>query len=518
MTQTKPASAYVSEVDYPAGFYANQAPVHLSYVCALNGVRGPDPARPYRYCELGAGAGKTLAVLAASNPGSEFVGIDINPAHVATAQAMADAGGVTNASFITADVAGPEVEPLPEFDFITMHGLYGWVSDSVRRAIRRFIDAKLRPGGLVYVTYNTLPGWGAAGQMRRYFQDRSRQLDGEVTSKVVRILDELDMVRREGAPFFQANPSAAEVLKRMRDADPRYVTHEFLGPDWQALPFADVQAEMAEIGLAFAADAQIAQNLLALVLPGALAEHVRRQDGRLSQEMTKDFLANRFFRSDVYVRPSTQGVGTEEREVLSGVLLGLEKTPRELPEAVSLSDRKVTPDGETAARLKDLLAFEPMTMAEIRSHPDLSPGDPTELLNTVTLLTAGRQLLPFVRRAVADRAPPTGKIHCRPLLNRRLLDVVDRPGNSVVLASPVAGTGISIAPLEACLLLALETDDPVSAAADQLDRRGMQLKEGGHIITDAATTRAAIAQILPNFISGKLPKLVSLGIVEAGAG
>lgn len=514
MTERNPSSAYVSEVDYPAGYYANQAPVQLAYVCALNGIRAPDPAGPYRYCELGAGVGKTLAVLAASNPDSEFVGIDINPVHVAAAQAMADAGVVTNARFLAADVAGPEVEALPEFDFITMHGLYGWVSDAVRQAIRRFVEAKLRPGGLVYVTYNTLPGWGAAGQMRRYFQDRSRQLDGEVTTKVVRILDELEGLRRQGAPFFQANPTAAEVLERMRGADPRYVTHEFLGPDWQALPFADVQTEMAEIGLAYAADAQIAENLLELVLSDALAEHVRRQDGRLSREMTKDFLCNRFFRSDVYVRPSgtETGVGTEAD--LSGLLFGLEKSPRELSGTIELPDRKVTPGGDLAGRLKDVLATGPIAATDVLAHPDLSTAKPEAVLEMLKLLSAGRQLLPFARRADTGIMPPPERIRCRPPLNRALLDAVEQPGKSVVLASPIVGAGISIAPLEACLLLALETGDPVSEAADQLGRRGLRLNEGGRVVTDASAAREAIAQILPSFVSGKLPILIALGIAE----
>ncbi len=517
MTAAKEPSAYVSEVDYPAGFYANQAPVHLSYVCALNGIKGPNPAGPYRYCELGAGAGKTLAVLAASNPESEFLGIDINPVHVAAAQTLVRSGGVRNAKFIVADVAGPGIESLAEFDFITMHGLYGWVSESVRQAIRRFIDAKLRPGGLVYVTYNTLPGWGSAGQMRRYFQDRARQLDGEITDKVVRILDELEMLRREGAPFFQANPNAAEVLERMRGADPRYVTHEFLGPDWQAIPFADVQAEMAQIGLAFAADAQIVENLLDVVLPGRLAEHVRRQESRLSQEMAKDFISNRFFRSDVYVRPSDSADGIDDSGALSDVLLGLEKTPQELSATVELADRTITLAGKSAERLKELLAIEPAGVADILSHPEVSSGGATDRLNTVKLLTAGRQLIPFARQTVAQEGPLPEKILCRPPLNRMLLEAEGRPGNSVVLASPVAGTGISIAPLEACLLLALETDDPVSAAAEQLTRRGLQLNEGGRVLTDLQETRAALAQILPAFISGKLPKLISLEIVEASA-
>ncbi len=514
MTDEREASAYVSEVDYPAGFYANQAPVHLSYVSALNGVRGPDPDSAYRYCELGAGAGKTLAVLAAANPQAEFVGIDINPVHVARAEALAADGGVDNAKFLTADVAGPDMDALPEFDFITMHGLYGWVSDAVRAGIRRFIEAKLRPGGLVYVTYNTLPGWGGAGQMRRYFQDRAGRMEGEITAKVTRILDELEMLRREGAPFFQANPSAAEVLERMRAADPRYVTHEFLGPDWQALPFADVQSEMAEIGLDFAADAQIVENLLDHVLPGPLVEHVRRQDGRVAQEMAKDFAGNRFFRSDVYVRPDPGRGGDDDP--LSDVLLGLEKSPQELPETIDLPDRQVTLTGDRPGLLKDLLAYRAMSVAEILAHPDLADGGAAGLLDMAKLMTAGRRLLPVARRGVDQPGTPEGPIRTCPPLNRKLLDAVNQPGAAVVLASPAAGTGISIAPLEACLLLALESDDPVAAAADQLSRRGLQLNEGGRVITDPDATRNAIGQILPSFVAGKLPKLVSLGVVDSG--
>ncbi len=513
MSDERESSAYVSEVDYPAGFFPNQGPVHLTYVAALNGVRGPDPDGPYRYCELGSGAGKTLAILAAANPQAEFVGIDINPNHVAAAQAMAADGAVGNARFLVADVAGPDMESLPEFDFITMHGLYGWVSDGVRRAIRRFIAAKLRPGGLVYVTYNTLPGWGAAGQMRRYFQDRAGQLEGEITAKVAQILDELEMLRREGAPFFQANASAVDVLERLRGADPRYVAHEFLGPDWDAMAFADVQADMAEAGLTFAADAQIIENLLDHLLPGPLVEHVRRQDGRLAQEMAKDFAGNRYFRSDVYVRPADDGA-RNGGEPLSDVLLGLEKTPQELSDTIDLQDRQVTLTGDRPARLKDMLAYRALSVAEIAADPDFSGGASGGISDMVKLMTAGRQILPFARRGGAGAAPPDGPIRICPPLNRRLLEAVDLPGGAVVLAAPAAGTGISVSPLEACLMLALETDDPVADAAEQLRRRGMQLNEGGRVISDAAGTRSAIEQILPAFVSGKVPKLISLGVAE----
>ena len=58
----------LGSIDYPAGFYHQLAPVHLNYICALNGVRGPNLSAPFNYCELRCGAGETTNVLAAANP------------------------------------------------------------------------------------------------------------------------------------------------------------------------------------------------------------------------------------------------------------------------------------------------------------------------------------------------------------------------------------------------------------------------------------------------------------------
>ena len=98
--------------------------------------------------------------------------------------------------------------------------------------------------------------------------------------------------------------------------------------------------------------------------------------------------------------------------------------------------------------------------------------------------------------------------------NRTLLDSVSAPDAAVVLVSPTAGTGIRLSPLEACLLLALTSDDPVTDAAERLARLGLQLSEGGRPVADPAVARSAIASIVPAFRSGKMPKLISLGIAE----
>jgi SAM-dependent methyltransferase len=48
---------------------------------------------------------------------------------------------------------------LPQFDIIALHGVWSWVSAANRAMVKQIIRQRLRPGGIVYVSYNCLPGW-----------------------------------------------------------------------------------------------------------------------------------------------------------------------------------------------------------------------------------------------------------------------------------------------------------------------------------------------------------------------
>ena len=507
-----PSSSYVTEVDYPAGFSPNQAPVHLGYVCALNGVKGPDPAGAYRYCEIGCGTGKTVNVLAAANPDAEFLGIDINPRHIDEALTLARGGELSNARFLAADIAGPEVGDLPTFDFITLHGVYAWVAPAVRRAIRDFIAEKLSPGGVVYLSYNALPGWGGIAQMQRYFHERAARSDGEPVEVAKVILDELETLREKKAPFFLVNPSAGAVLEQIRKQDLRYVVHEFLAGDWCPMAFADVAGAMAAAGLAYVGDAQIIENFVDHAVPEEFPGFLKAIPDRMARESAKDFITNRFFRADVYMRSSAAARQAAAGDRLGSVLFGTEKTSRELADTIEICDGRVKIEGAYFDRLKDILAAAPLSLDDITERCDLAGGRPEPLVEALKLLTAGRQLLPFARRGEALAERPWRRVSASSPLNRLLLR--EPLVSSVVVASPVAGTGIRIEPFEACLLLALESDDPVSTALTELERRRVTLKRGDAVLETEAAQREALAKFLPQFASHKAPKLAALGVVE----
>jgi hypothetical protein len=47
-----------------------------------------------------------------------------------------------------------------------LHGIWSWVSEDNRQIILDFIDRKLKPGGVLYLSYNTQPGWSAFMPLR----------------------------------------------------------------------------------------------------------------------------------------------------------------------------------------------------------------------------------------------------------------------------------------------------------------------------------------------------------------
>ena len=151
---------------YVDTFFRELSPAWLNYVAALRGVAPPPIDRPFAYLELGCGYGQSVTVNAAAFPLAEFHACDIDPAHIAAAQRYAEAIGVHNVRFHQASFGDLLDADLPAFDYVALHGTYSWVDAEARASIRRVIDRKLKPAGLVYTSYNCYPrmGDGSASQ------------------------------------------------------------------------------------------------------------------------------------------------------------------------------------------------------------------------------------------------------------------------------------------------------------------------------------------------------------------
>ena len=66
--------------------------------------------------------------------------------------------GLTNIQLLDMDIMDFS-EAHGQFDYVIAHGVYSWVPNAVQERLLAICAHQLRPAGIAYVSYNTLPGW-----------------------------------------------------------------------------------------------------------------------------------------------------------------------------------------------------------------------------------------------------------------------------------------------------------------------------------------------------------------------
>ena len=119
------------------------------------------------YLELGCGHGFGAMLTGGEQSGWRVTAVDFNPAHIAAAREWAAEAGLTNITFLEADLTtladDAAARSIPEADFVSMHGaLVMGPGERCKAGVVRLLRDKVRPGGAVHVSYNAMPAWGSA--------------------------------------------------------------------------------------------------------------------------------------------------------------------------------------------------------------------------------------------------------------------------------------------------------------------------------------------------------------------
>lgn len=290
---------------YTFGFYREMAPDWLNYAALLNGYRVPDTTAPFRYLELGCGQGFGLCLLAATYPRAEFVGVDFNPEHVAHARELASLSGLPNLRFEEADfsqLAQHWPGDFGQFHYAALHGIYSWVSAELRPAIIRCLAAATVPGALVYLSYNTLPGWTSAMPLQHLLQRlqlQSARPGPQILQQGAELFDALIKAKAGVSTSLATLQSRVDSLRSQNTA---YLVQEYLHENWHPLWFSQVADEVAAAKLSHVGSATLAENYLPQFLSRELAEIVRSGEGRVMQQALIDLAINQSFRRDVFCR------------------------------------------------------------------------------------------------------------------------------------------------------------------------------------------------------------------------
>ncbi len=477
------AQGYVTDVLYTESFFRELSPSWLNYVAAMHGCHPRPLERPFAYLELGCGMGQSMATLAGAFPKGEFVGVDFNPGHVDAGRRYAEEAGLGNAAYIEAsfqDLASGQ-HALPECDFIVLHGVYTWISLEARLAVQKVIRDRLKPGGIVYNSYNCLPGWAPDAPIRKLMYEWAAALPGDPGTKAAPALKFLKDMADAKLGYFQGAPSAAKLVEKFLTRDPNYLAHEFLNADWKLFFSTDVADDMANSKLTYMGSATLAENHIELLMNDEMVKKINEQPTPRLKQLVQDYAISQRFRRDVFVRGHPHLNRAAMLRHLNAIPFTLAKAKVETGEAVKVPRGEIRFDQKIFPDLVELLDGGVVTMNELRREVAKRTKQAQDIDRTILLLNASGIAQPCAKPYTAGPMPgKITRIDLKSKINKLLLAKAVELAGRCHLVSEWGGTGVSFGPLESIVLgqicVGWESEDAmVAKLAAEYKRRNIRL-------------------------------------------
>ena len=278
------------------------APFLESYARLLG--LSPAPASTARILEIGSSYGGNLISQALFYPRATFTGIEIAPTQVSVGKTYIDQLGITNLDLLEGDV-NESHEQLGTYDYIIAHGFYSWVDEETKDNFLHLCKQHLAENGILYMSYNTYPGWHKMDSVRALLEFANKDIDTlnhrekvrhskTIASKLGALMLEYDTVKNQQASFLQS-------LRQTLQKQDCYVGHDHLEPVNTPVYFHQCMDHMAEHGFTYLCDCD-----LNLSFPDVYDETLRTrlQDlaphDSLAREQYIDFMLNTAFRKSLF--------------------------------------------------------------------------------------------------------------------------------------------------------------------------------------------------------------------------
>ena len=512
-------SGYVLDVPYVRQFCAELNPGLLRAAAALAGCRPPD-GDDFRYCEIGAGLGDTLATLASAYPRAHFLGIDVNPAHIVAARQLVTRGGLDNARFLEMDFESVGDKETPPLDYVCAHGVLSWIAPSKQKALFACAARWLKPGGLLYLGYNALPGWAAVAPLRRFMLDAAASVEGTREARIRHAIAAAKLLCDSKAAYFVENPSSKEILTTIQKMGVSYAAHEFFNAHWEPAYFADVARAAAEHDLRFVGQIPLYLNYRDLASGPPLAGDLGAARDRHTWEYRRAFATNELFRRDVYVKGAVPSADDTARAYLDATRFGTLVCAARVKREVALPNKTLRFSGPLFETILAVLGERASTVGELAAVPSLASTGVHAVRQAVLTLIMGPDVIPMARPSLPS-GTTASRYRVPSAFNRTILKEALSRTVATVLASPVAGTGVGVSLLDAVALRAVseaDADARASWVAAFVESTPLRLFDHGHRIEDKNDLARALGAQVEEFCEKRLPKLVELGIAEAALG
>lgn len=505
---------YFTDVGYTYGYYREINPVFQRFCLLASGYAAPEPSPAARHCELGFGQGVSVNVHAAANPG-EYMGTDFNPAHAAHANTLAAASGSGARLYDDSFEQLLNRPDIGQFDSISLHGIWTWVSRDNHKVIAEFARRHLKPGGVFYNSYNCFPGWSPAYPLRQLFalHDRFASHSHGAELRVEAALKFTEALLDAQPNYLKAAPHLPERLKGIMGQNRHYLAHEYFNREWNCMYFTDVVDALAPAKLDYSCTAVPLDNVAAVNLSADALAFLTGIDHPILREQARDYFVNQQFRKDIYVRGATRLSPTEHQQRMLDTRVVLLQTPDTIPLKVNGAAGEASLQAAVYEPVIAAMAsrqFAPKTLRELQqSLPDMS--------------WAQVQQAVIVLIGMGVAAPCQGEAAVRQVqkrcaaLNQFLCECARLGGEVDTLASPVTGGGVSVNRFQRLFLLALAQGKKQAADWAQhvwqiLQAQGQKLVKEGKTLESDEENLAELAAQATEFAAKRLPILKALNV------
>jgi SAM-dependent methyltransferase len=506
-------SGYVADIGYTFGYYQELNPLRARLAFLNAGLVPPENGV---HCELGYGQGMSANIHAAASA-SNWYATDFNPSQAAFARSVAAASG---ASAHLTDEAFADFctrTDLPEFDSIGLHGIWSWINDDNRAVIVDFIRRKLKVGGVLYISYNTQPGWTAMAPMRDLLTEHSEVMGvpGQgIVNRIDGALDFADKLMATNPAFLKANPIVTERLKGMKAQNRNYLAHEYFNRDWLPMPFSKLAQWLAPAKVDYACSADYLGHIDAVNLTAEQQALLKEIPDAMFRETVRGFMVNQQFRRDYWVKGGRKLNPLEQAEAfrVQKVVLA---TPRvDVSLKVNGAIGEATMQEAVYNPILDVLADHKLkTLGQLEQALKGQNITFAQLTQAVMILSASGTLVAVQEEALIPKA----KKHTDKL-NACLMDKTRGCADISYLASPVTGGGITVGRFQQLFMLAISQGKKQPAEWAQftwqiLTAQGQKILKDGKTLETPEENLTELTLQATAFATKQLPIMKALQIV-----
>lgn len=505
-------AGYVADIGYTFGYYQELNPLRVKLAFLNAGLVYPEIGVA---CELGFGQGLSANIHAAGSI-TQWHGTDFNPAQAGFAQELAAVSGTNAKLYDEAFADFANRADLPDFDYIGIHGIWSWISDENRTVIADFIRRKLKVGGVLYISYNTQPGWAAFAPMRHLMTEHADIIGAEghgIVSRVNGALDFSEKLLATNPAYARANPQIAERIQKIKEHNRHYLAHEYFNRDWHPMHFSTMAEWLEPAKLNYACSAHYLDHLDAINLTAEQQAFLNDIPDAMFRETVRDFMVNQQFRRDYWVKGARKLSALDQTEALGAqkIILVTHRPDVSLKTAGALGEASMS-EAIYSPVLDVLADHKPRTLGQIEQAVKNKSVAFAQVIQAAMVLAGAGHLAAAQDDAVANKARKhTDK------LNAYLISKARGSSDISYLASPVTGGGVTVGRFQQLFLLATgqgkkQPADWAQFVWQLLANQGQKIIKEGKTLESPEENIAELTLQATIFAEKQLPILKALGV------